>query len=209
MRLEAHRRVRARPDLRQVGADHLADGAADRVGPAGIAARLLLDHPLEQAGREGHAARLDRLQVAGRQQIRRGRVAPVAGAVGEDLGEARRCARPGRARAPPDRRRSSSALMRRRAAAEIDHVVARGSRPGSAPADRPGTHARPTSAAAVALGRQARRRRQMLLHVASRSFAWRRAQGAISATRREVGPIAPRVASQQADSRSTAACAPM
>jgi hypothetical protein len=46
----------------------LADGRARGLGARGIAARLLFDHALEQALDEGHAAGLDDLQVAGREQ---------------------------------------------------------------------------------------------------------------------------------------------
>ena len=45
-----------------------------------VAARLLLDDALEQAGDEGHAARFHRLQIAGREQPRRAPVATVVAA---------------------------------------------------------------------------------------------------------------------------------
>ena len=75
---------------------------------AGIAARLLLDHALEHAGREGDAAGLDRLQIAGRQQPGQARVAPVVGAVGEDFCEIADPRCPRCAPAPPGRRRSEA-----------------------------------------------------------------------------------------------------
>ncbi len=66
----------ARLDRRQVGAEGLAELAADLLGALRVAAGALLDHPLQQADGEGDAAGLDRLQVARREQrgraVRRG-----------------------------------------------------------------------------------------------------------------------------------------
>jgi hypothetical protein len=59
---------RARAQARQVGADQRLHADADFLGAAGVAARLFLDHPLQQADGEGDARRLDGLQVARRQQ---------------------------------------------------------------------------------------------------------------------------------------------
>ena len=67
---QALRRVRTRLQCRQVAAQcHLQGGAQARRARR-VAARLLLDHPFEQADGEGHAAGLDGLQVARRQQQR-------------------------------------------------------------------------------------------------------------------------------------------
>jgi hypothetical protein len=66
---------RAGRDLRQVGADRRGHLLADRVGGGGIAARLLLDHALDHALREGDAGGLERLQVGGREQIGLRRIA--------------------------------------------------------------------------------------------------------------------------------------
>ena len=52
------------------------------VGLAGIAARLFLDDAFEHALDEGHTGRLDRLQIAGCEQARLGRV-EIGTAVGE------------------------------------------------------------------------------------------------------------------------------
>jgi hypothetical protein len=68
--LELFRFRRAGLDGRQVGADVLQQRAAQRVGAAGVAAGLLFDHAFQQADGEGHAAGLDRLHVARRQQAR-------------------------------------------------------------------------------------------------------------------------------------------
>src|SRR6218665_2502421 len=43
--------------------------AAHRLGTARVAARLLFDHALDHAGREGHAGRLDHLQVVRSEQM--------------------------------------------------------------------------------------------------------------------------------------------
>ena len=78
--LEPARLVRARPDLLQVRADDRRDRRAQAFGSSRVAACLFLDDALEQARDEGDAARLDRLQVARREQPRRvavaGRPAP-------------------------------------------------------------------------------------------------------------------------------------
>ena len=68
-------------------ADRVDHGLADGFGLAGIAARLLLDHALQQAGDEGDAAGLDRLQVAPGTGTRASTGRGVMGAVGEDVGQ--------------------------------------------------------------------------------------------------------------------------
>ncbi len=55
-------------DAREVVAEHTAERRARGLGARCIAARLLFDHALEQAFDKGHAAGLDRLQVARREQ---------------------------------------------------------------------------------------------------------------------------------------------
>jgi hypothetical protein len=166
--LEPQGRLGARLDLREVGADHLDHAAADRLGLARVATRLLLDHPLKKAGRKGHAGRLNRLQVAGRREVRQCRVAPIVRAVLEDRGEIAElfsCAACDAERIVGVEEVGHG----RRGLAQIEHAVL---------ADR--HHARPRriarrpgasdQRARRAVGRQRRRRRQMLLHVsASRS----------------------------------------
>ena len=62
----------AQPGLSRAGRRRStpAISCADRLGPGGVAARLLLDDPLQHRDGEGDAARLDRLQVDRREQPR-------------------------------------------------------------------------------------------------------------------------------------------
>ena len=55
--------VAAGPDGAQVLSDGVGQSLAKGVGPPGLAARALLDDPLDGAHREGDAAGLDDLQV--------------------------------------------------------------------------------------------------------------------------------------------------
>ena len=73
---------RARPHRGEIVADDARHLHPYRLGLGGVTARLLLDHAFQQALHESHAARLDRLQVAGREQCRPPRV-PAVAAVGE------------------------------------------------------------------------------------------------------------------------------
>jgi hypothetical protein len=57
------------------------------VGPRRIAARLLLDHPLQHAGDEGHAGGFHRLQVARRKQPWQRRIARIVGRIAKHIGE--------------------------------------------------------------------------------------------------------------------------
>ena len=59
----------------------------DAFAPGRVAARLLFDHPFEHAGDERDAGRLDRLQVAGREQPRQRRRAGVLGGIRKHVGE--------------------------------------------------------------------------------------------------------------------------
>jgi hypothetical protein len=68
--LQALRRLRAGTQGRQIAAQSILQRAAQAGGTRRVAARLLLDHALEQADGERHAAGLDRLQIAWRQQQR-------------------------------------------------------------------------------------------------------------------------------------------
>ena len=74
---------RAGHDVLQVVAQNAAELTPDGVGPAGIAAGLLFNDALEQAGDKGHAAGLDGLQVTGRQQPGLAAVALAFIAVGQ------------------------------------------------------------------------------------------------------------------------------
>src|SRR5262249_9760711 len=65
----------ARTDVAQVAADDRDDRVADGLRLPRVAARLLFDDALEQTGHERDAARLDRLQVARRDQPRRSWIA--------------------------------------------------------------------------------------------------------------------------------------
>ena len=194
----------------QIGADEVGEVRADRVAPCGVAAGVLLDHPLEHAGGERDAGGLDRLQVAGRQEIRRGRIAPVVGAVRRGSARDRQAARRRCGRAQPDRPRSGGPVMvgatRPRSntpvRAERDHArprhLARQPRP---PDQRPG----------AAVRGQRARRRQMIPHLSLPSLVCRRLL--LGARRdqlhgRKVRPVTCGVARRQSIS-TDAACAPM
>ena len=88
------------------------DRAADALGLRRIAARLLLDHALEHARDEGDARRLDRLQVARRQQprLRRRRAALRPNWPAPRRASRRAAARAPRASAAAGSRRFMSAL---------------------------------------------------------------------------------------------------
>ena len=83
--LQPHGGGRARLEPRQVVADQPRHLGADRRRGVPIAARALLDHPLQHRGRERHAGGLDRLQIDRRQQPRPRGVAPVLRRVGENF----------------------------------------------------------------------------------------------------------------------------
>ncbi len=68
--LDARRLVRSRAHVREIVADQRDERRAHRLGLRRIAARLLLDHALQHARHERDAARLDRLQVARREEPR-------------------------------------------------------------------------------------------------------------------------------------------
>ena len=67
-RLELLRVFGARLHRADVGADAVAQARAQAVRLAGVAAAAFLDHALHGGDRESHAARLDALQVEGREQ---------------------------------------------------------------------------------------------------------------------------------------------
>ena len=81
--LELHRLRRAGLDLRRGRRRPPPPPGAHRLRRRRVAARLLLDHALEHARGEGHAGGLDRLQVAGREQVQVLRI----GLVGERVVE--------------------------------------------------------------------------------------------------------------------------
>src|SRR3954471_24318363 len=66
---------RARTNIPQVVSHDGDDRLPHRFRLAGIASRLFFDDPFEEARHEGHAAGLDRLEIAWREQPRRTRVA--------------------------------------------------------------------------------------------------------------------------------------
>ena len=66
--LQRHRLGRAGLQRRQVVADQPGHLGADRRRGGQVAAGALLDHPLQHGDREGHAGRLQRLQIDRRQQ---------------------------------------------------------------------------------------------------------------------------------------------
>ena len=75
-----------------------------------IAARPLLDHPLQHRHGEGDAGRLDHLQIDRRQQPRLGRIAGVGRRVVQHILQRARPARPSRRATPrPDRQRGKLA----------------------------------------------------------------------------------------------------
>ena len=85
--LEAHGLGRAGLQLGQVVADERRDLLADRDGSGGVAAGALLDHPLQHGDGEGHARRLDRLEVDRGKQPGLGLVTAVGCGVGQDVGQ--------------------------------------------------------------------------------------------------------------------------
>jgi hypothetical protein len=87
--LHARRLRRAGPDPAQVGPDDRLDLAPGAVGQRGVAVRALLDHALEQARDERHAARLHGLEIARRQEPRPRAVARALNAVREQRLQAR------------------------------------------------------------------------------------------------------------------------
>jgi hypothetical protein len=96
------RRLRRAGDQRgNAVADDGGDAGADLLGAGGVACRAFLDHALDHAAREGDAAGLDRLQVAGGQQPWVGGIAPGLAAVGGD-GLQRAEVFPGMGRQPCD-----------------------------------------------------------------------------------------------------------
>ncbi|MCY1220355.1 hypothetical protein D9M72_323650 [compost metagenome] len=78
---------RAGADAREVVAHHGHHLAAHRLGTARVAARLLLDHALDHAGRKGHAGRLDHLQVVRSEQMAMGDIRSVCGGLGQPVGQ--------------------------------------------------------------------------------------------------------------------------
>ncbi len=80
--LDPRRLGRARAHTRQVVAEDPLQPGAYRVGAARVTARLLFDHALQGARDKRDAGRLDRLQVARREQARRTGV-EIAAAVGQ------------------------------------------------------------------------------------------------------------------------------
>ena len=85
--LETGRFRGARPHRSEVVADDRDDRAADALRFRWISARLLLDDALEHARHERHAGRLQRLQVARRQQPRLRGVARVVRRVRKQVGK--------------------------------------------------------------------------------------------------------------------------
>jgi hypothetical protein len=75
--LDAARSRGSRTNVVQVVADDGGDRVAKAFGSRRIAARLFFDHAFEKTGNECHAAGLDCLQVARRQQPRAARVTIV------------------------------------------------------------------------------------------------------------------------------------
>ncbi|MNN62621.1 hypothetical protein D3C81_1779390 [compost metagenome] len=63
---QAHGLLGAWNDRAQVVADHPVHGGPHGFSLGGITTGLLLDHTLDHAGGEGHAGRLDHLQIQGR-----------------------------------------------------------------------------------------------------------------------------------------------
>ena len=100
--------------------------AADRLGLRRVAGGALLDHPLDHRAGEGHAAGLERLQVAGRDQPRPVLV-PAPRRIGESVEPAQRPAR--RGAQPPGRIVELQEVAHRRhlARGDVDHrAVAHG-----------------------------------------------------------------------------------
>ena len=79
--------ARAGPQRLKVVADDVHDVLADSFRRLRIAAGALLDHPLDHRDGEGHARRLDRLEVDGSEQPRLRGVAFIRRRVGENVFE--------------------------------------------------------------------------------------------------------------------------
>jgi hypothetical protein len=84
---QCRRLRRARLHFSEIGADRGLHVGPHAVGTRRITLGLLLDHALEQAGRERHASGLDHLQIDRRQQMRHGGVALRAARVAQDVGK--------------------------------------------------------------------------------------------------------------------------
>ena len=144
--LQFGRLGRAGADRGEVVADHRDNRGAHGFRPRRIAARLFLDHPFERARDERDAARLDRLQVARRQQPRR----LVGALTGRRIGEQRRerpdaGQRVGRANAPAGSA-SSSRWLTVGASGDRSHTSSPRTTTGTGP-PMAGSHARPMSSA--------------------------------------------------------------
>jgi hypothetical protein len=73
--LDRHRLGRTRADVPQAVADRAAHARADRLGLRRIARGAFLDHALDHGPREGHAAGLHRLEIAGGEDVQDLRIA--------------------------------------------------------------------------------------------------------------------------------------
>ena len=145
--LEPPRLLGARPDSLQVVADDGRDRAAQAFRLAGVAARLLLDDAFEQAGDEGDAAGLDRLEIAGREEPGAALRAAIRHGVRQDVGE--RSDRVGSSGAPDRRDRIVEVQQlagRRRHRREIVDVCRRRTRTSVGPCAS-GDQTRPMSSA--------------------------------------------------------------
>ena len=171
---------RAGLDAAQVGSHDRLDLAARPVGQGRVALGALLDHALEQARHEGDAARLDRVQVGGREEPRPRGVARALHAVGrERLERAHR--RRGLDRGADLGRRGGveQAARGRVLAGQVDHLVAAhrddhrallGRGPGAPDEQR----LRRVPRQAVARGEPGRRAHRSAAYTASTRLATRR-----------------------------------
>src|SRR6185437_12645337 len=83
--LDGIRLGRAGTNIAQVVADDRDDRLPHRLSLAGIAACLLFDHALEEAGDERHTAGLDRLKIAWREQPWGSRVSRLFAGIAEHV----------------------------------------------------------------------------------------------------------------------------
>jgi hypothetical protein len=78
---------RTGPNVSEIVANDRDDRLPDGFGLARIATRLLFNHPFEQTRHEGHAARLDRLQIARCEQPRYSGISSLFVGIVQDVAE--------------------------------------------------------------------------------------------------------------------------
>ena len=145
----------ARLDAAEIGPDDGLDLSSHALGQRGVAPRPLLDDALEEARDERHAARLDRVQVARREEPRLRRIAPPLDAIGDDVRDRARETAPSASRRARPRGRRCSGAGSPSGRTASDRRPRRRARPRRMGPCSAGTHARPTSKARPSAGKHA------------------------------------------------------